>query len=298
MEYKVFSIKDLESFTGIKAHTIRIWEQRYGILAPTRTDTNIRKYCDRDLKYLLNVCLLNSMGIKISKIAQMQEQQIAEFILNKLQKESSEQHFQQMLKISMVNYDEDLFHQISDQYIKDHGMIKTFTNLYVPFLEQIGLLWQAGAICPSNEHFISNLIRQKLITRIDAIRTPAKHPETFVLYLPQQEIHDITLLVLHYQLKAAGFKSIFLGLSVPFEDLEQVVKRLGPVHFVSIFTTNPSSSLVGDYLLRISQAFKDTGAKFYLTGYMVQSVQDFDKETIQIFETAKQLSMAITPQVA
>lgn len=297
MEYKVFSIKDLESFTGIKAHTIRIWEQRYGILAPTRTDTNIRKYSDRDLKYLLNVCMLNSMGIKISKIAQMQEQQISEIILNKIQKESAEQHFQQMLKISMVNYDEELFHQVSDQYLKDHGMLKTFTNLYVPFLEQIGLLWQAGAICPSNEHFISNLIRQKLITRIDDIRSVPKHPETYVLYLPQQEIHDITLLVLHYQLKAAGFKSIFLGLSVPFEDLEQVVKRLGPVNFVSIFTTNPSTNMVDEYLNRISNEFRGSGSKFYVSGYMVQSIKEYDKDTIHIFESARQLSQAIVPQL-
>jgi DNA-binding transcriptional MerR regulator len=298
MEYKEFSIKDLESFTGIKAHTIRIWEQRYGILAPTRTDTNIRKYSDSDLKYLLNVCMLNSMGIKISKIAQMKEHQITEIILNKIQKQSGEQHFQQMLKIAMVNYDEDLFHQVSDQYIKDHGMIQTFTNLYVPFLEQIGLLWLAGAICPSNEHFISNLIRQKLITRIDAIRTAPKLPETFVLYLPQQEIHDITLLVLHYQLKTAGYKTVYLGLSVPFEDLEQVVKRLGPVNFVSLFTTHPSTKDLGEYLKRISDEFKGSGSKFYLSGYLVQSVKEYDHDTIHIFENARQLSQAIVPQIA
>ncbi|MDZ4750346.1 MAG: MerR family transcriptional regulator [Flavobacteriales bacterium] len=294
MEYREFSIKDLESFSGIKAHTIRIWEQRYGILAPVRTDTNIRKYSESDLKTLLNVSTLNNMGFKISKIAQMKEQEMSDIILNKLQNASSEQYFQQMLKIAMVNYDEELFHQVSEQYIKDHGMVKTFSNLFVPFMEQIGVLWHAGAICPSNEHFISNLIRQKIISRIDAITTVSKSKDIYVLYLPQNEIHDITLLMLHYYLRASGYRSIFLGLSVPYEDLKEVVTRLGAVNFVSIFTTHPLTKNVNDYFGRILKDFENSGSHFFLTGYALEGISTPDSKTISIFQNAKLLSQVIS----
>jgi DNA-binding transcriptional MerR regulator len=291
MDYKEFSIKDLECFTGIKAHTIRIWEQRYGILEPQRTDTNIRKYSDGDLRRLLNVSMLNEMGYKISKIAGMSEGEITQVILDYLQRENSDKHFQQMLKIAMVNYDEELFNQVTEQYVKDHGMKLTFTHLFVPFLYQIGLLWQAGAICPSNEHFISNLIRQKLICKIEHLPLAGPSAEkTFVLYLPQQEIHDISLLMLHYLLREAGNRTIYLGISVPFEDLEQVTARLGDVHFVSIFTTFPSTNSIGPYLDQVQSKFGNSSSKFHLTGYGVQGIDSPNPELIKLYRDARELA--------
>ena len=141
-----YSIKDLETFTGIKAHTIRIWEQRYGILEPKRTSTNIRYYTDADLKKLLNVGLLNQLGHKISKISELEEEEIQELIKEESAKDSQEHHYLNMLKISMLNYDEELFYSITNSYIEEHGVEQTFTHLFIPFLTQVGILWLTSTI--------------------------------------------------------------------------------------------------------------------------------------------------------
>lgn len=289
-----FTIKDLESFTGIKAHTIRIWEQRYGLLAPDRSDTNIRKYTDKDLKFLLNVSLLSNMGYKISQIAQLSEDSMRELITKQVATEQPEQHFLHMLKISMLNYDESLFNEVVEKHIADHGLEKTFKEMILPFMRQIGYLWQANVICPAQEHFISCLVRQKILTQIDGIRmVPTINSKPMILFLPELEIHDISLLMLHYLLKLRGHRSVYLGQSVPFEDLLQVQQRLGDVNFVSIFTTNPSTVLITHYLKKISQQFGETESHFYLTGNNLYGIKSPDPNIISVFSNAEELAKAI-----
>lgn len=295
MKMQEFTIKELESFTGIKAHTIRIWEQRYGLLAPDRSDTNIRKYTDKDLKFLLNVSLLNNLGYKISQIASMGEEQMKETIGKHAAGNQPEQHFLHMLKISMLNYDEDLFNEVFDAHIAEHGMERTFKEVVIPFMRQIGYLWQADVICPAQEHFISCMVRQKIFSETDKIRLSSKqeHPP-LVLYLPELEIHEISLIMMHYLLKQRGFKSVFLGQSVPFEDLLQVAQRLGAVHFVSIFTTNPSTVLVNDYLKKITKHFEDSDCQFHLTGNILHGLKSPDPRIITLYANSEALLEAFS----
>lgn len=291
MKMQEFTIKDLENFTGIKAHTIRIWEQRYGLLAPDRTDTNIRKYTDKDLKFLLNVSLLTNLGYKISQIAGMSDDQMRETISRHVAAQQPEHHFLHMLKISMLNYDEDLFNEVVEKYIEENGLERTFKEVIIPFMKQIGILWQANVICPAQEHFISSMVRQKIFAKIDSMPPMPKSTSVpFILYLPELEIHELSLIMMHYLLKLRGHRSIFLGQSVPFEDLLQVYQRLGQVKFVSIFTTNPSTVLVQDYLKKISNTFADTGCEFYLTGNNLYGVKSPDPSVINIFSNSEELA--------
>ncbi|MFZ4786162.1 MAG: MerR family transcriptional regulator [Flavobacteriales bacterium] len=294
MKMQEFSIKDLESFTGIKAHTIRIWEQRYGLLAPDRSDTNIRKYTDKDLKFLLNVSLLTNLGYKISQIAQMSEDAMRETVNRHAASQQPEQHFLHMLKISMLNYDEKLFNDVIDLNIKELGLEKTYIEIIIPFMRQIGYLWQANAICPAQEHFISGMVRQKIFSQVDQLDLiPQLNTKPVVLYLPELEIHEISLIMLHYILKLRGHRSIFLGQSVPFEDLTQVYQRLGEVHFVSIFTTSPSTVLVADYLKKIDKHFSETGCVFHLTGNNLHGVKSPNLDVISIYSNMEELSKGL-----
>ncbi len=295
MKFQEFSIKDLESFSGIKAHTIRMWEQRYGLLTPDRSDTNIRKYSDKDLKHLLNVSLLNNLGFKISKIAGLKEQEINNIIAENTKPGHDEQHLLHVLKISMLNYDEAMFNNVCEPYIIQHGLEKTFRDLFIPFMRQIGLLWLSGTICPAQEHFISSLVRQKLFVELQKLPLPVQTAgsKTFVLFLPELEIHELSLIMAAYMLKKAGFKAIFLGQSVPFEDLNEIYQRLGEVEFVSMLTTHPPSLLVNDYLKKIVRTFTDTGCRFHLTGNNLTKASSPDTDVVMIYDTAEQLMAAL-----
>ena len=290
MRPQEFTIKDLENFSGIKAHTIRIWEQRYGILTPDRTDTNIRKYNDRDLKSLLNISLLNSLGHKISNIAKLSDDQIRDIITKHAHGNNTEEHFLHILKISMLNYDEELFSNLIDPHVEEHGLEKTFRHVIMPFMKQIGLLWLSDSICPAQEHFISALIRQKLLFHVEAVKTPLmENRRPVVLFLPDLEIHELSLLMLHYILKLRGYKSILLSQSVPSDDLKQVAQRLGDVDFVSIFTTHPSTVMVPDYLKRLTRMFMDTDSHFHFTGYNLKGIKSPDTLYISLYDSIDDL---------
>jgi DNA-binding transcriptional MerR regulator len=288
---QIFTIKELESFTGIKAHTIRIWEQRYGLLTPERTETNIRRYTDQDLKRLLNISLLINSGQKISNIAKMSEEEVRMSIITmNSNKEQQESHALHVLKIAMLNYDESMFSKIIDQHIQDKGLLETFTTILIPFLQEIGIMWQADAICPAQEHFISCLIRQKLFHHVETLENPSsENKRTLVLYLPELEIHELSLIMMQYVLKKRGYKCILLGQSVPCEDLVQVHQRLGQVDFVSIFTTNPLPIFMNDYLKKISKYFNDTECHFHLTGHLVKGLKSPDYQLITFYNTVEDL---------
>jgi len=218
-----YSIKDLEKISRIKAHTLRIWEQRYNILKPCRSETNIRSYTNNDLKMLLNISLLNNNGVKISKIAEMEPHEIYSAVHELSQKEF-ESNFQiDNLVISMVDMDEERFEKAISNNILKIGFDKTINEVIYPFLKKIAVLWITDSINPAQEHFISNLIRQKLISAIDAQVIRRENAKSkFMLYLPEHELHEISLLYYHYRLRDLNFKSYYLGQSVPFEDLQKV----------------------------------------------------------------------------
>lgn len=275
-----FSIKDLEHFTGIKSHTIRAWEQRYSLLEPKRTPTNIRYYSGDDLKKLLNVGYLIEHGNKISKIAGLSD----EILIERVQEMQMEQGglsavFSQM-KLSMLNFDEELFQRIVTGYTEEHGLEGTVLDVFLPFLSQIGVLWLTNAICPAQEHFISHLMRQELHAAVSSKSIPDRsdHPP-IVLYLPEREIHDISLLFIHFLCRQRDVKSIFLGASVPFSDLVAVADQFPNAVFVSYCTTHPSSSESADYVELIESEFAGTENRFLLGGRVFEGVEGSDRVT-------------------
>lgn len=229
-----YSIKDLENFTSIKAHTIRIWEQRYKLLEPRRTETNIRYYTDEDLKKILNISLLYNNGLKISKIARLDEAEIyskAREILHSEKQSSSEEIESIVRAISDLNenFISGALHRLYDEI----GMERLFAEVLVPLLERVGVLWQVNTITVSHEHFFSNILREFLIVKIDGIRTRDYSKPRIVLFLAEHEKHEISLLFYYYILKSRGYECYYLGQSVPHKDLIEFVKKVKPEYLFS-----------------------------------------------------------------
>jgi DNA-binding transcriptional MerR regulator len=238
-----YSIKDLETLSKIKSHTIRIWEKRYSMLSPARTDTNIRYYTNEDLKKILNISFLNHRGIKISKIAGMSEEEIIRKV-QELQSASGEHDdiIEQAIT-AMLELDEQRLVRVLQQQMDRLGMETVVEQIIFPFLKRIGLMWQTGTINPAQEHFVSNIIRQKLISATDALPTISiKGRAPILLMLPESELHELSLLYYNYALRAHQYPTIYLGQAVPLETLHRVLDITQPKAIVSVWT-NASASL-------------------------------------------------------
>ncbi len=254
-----YVIKDLERLSGIKAHTLRIWEQRYGILKPLRTETNIRYYTSEDLKRILNISLLNNNGYKISKIAKLPDDEIikqAQYILNNFSKESDQID---NLVMCMMEMNEAKFEKIISNCIIHFGFESTIEKILFPFMRQIGNMWQVGLVNPAQEHFISHLIRQKIIVGIDGLfPEPLANPKTFLLYLPSNELHELGLLYCHFLIKSKGHKCLYLGQSVPFEDIVSVSGVVPADVVVTVFTHRMEGVTTQEYLNNLANSFKNS----------------------------------------
>jgi MerR family transcriptional regulator, light-induced transcriptional regulator len=242
-----YSIRDLEKITGIKAHTIRIWEKRYGIVAPLRTLTNIRYYSDEDLRRLMNVAILNKYGYKISNIQSMSSDELNSSVVELTHQDIDNDHQVDNLVMSMIELDEPRFDKIISSSIIKQGFEYTFENLLYRFLEKIGILWQIGAINPVQEHFISHLIRQKLILAIDGQQGNKENYKTFLLFLPENEFHEIALMYLHFLIRREGHKVIYLGQNVPLLHLKDIFE----IHHVDFLLTSITSKLPSETLSEI-----------------------------------------------
>ncbi|MEX2513969.1 MAG: MerR family transcriptional regulator [Cyclobacteriaceae bacterium] len=263
---KYYSIKDLEQLSGIKAHTLRIWEQRYKILKPKRTETNIRYYDDDDLKLILNVALLNDNGFKISKIAKLNTEDIKSEILKMTDRSFKYDDQIHSLIIAMVELNEEQFEKIISTNILKIGFELTMINIIYPFLSKIGILWQTGSIHPGQEHFISNLVRQKLIVAIDG-QMYSNGGKKFLLFLPEGELHEISLLFTSYLLKSNGHKVYYLGQNTPDEDLKAVYEFHRPDFILTVITTSPPAEFVQTYLNSLSNWFPES--EILVSGYQV-----------------------------
>ena len=285
-----YSIKELEQLSGIKAHTIRIWEKRHKIIEPSRTATNIRYYSDLDLKKIINVSLLNTYGIKISKIADMSLDDVNKKVLeiSELQNDKGV-HIDQMV-IAMIDMEEELFEKILNNLILRFGFEKTITEIIYPFLEKIGILWQTQNITPAHEHFISNLIRQKIIVAIDGLPIPPKNSKKILLFLPEGEMHELGLLFYHFLIRKSGYRTYYLGQNVPHEDLISVYKVHQPDFMLTSITSNLTVS-IEKYLEHLANDFGQT--KILASGYQVQKFNGCKKGNIQTFSTALELSKFI-----
>ena len=264
-----YSINDLEKITGIKAHTIRIWEKRYEIISPRRTSTNIRYYQDSDLKKLLNISILNRHGFRISDIARMQSDEINEKILEISGKSNDYESQINNLIVAMTELDELSFSKVLSNATLKLGFEKTVTHILYPFLDKIGILWQIGTINPAQEHFVSNLIRQKLIIAIDAQEMMLKEDsKTFLLFLPENELHELGLLFYCYMLKKNGHEVIYLGQSVPYRDLLEIMKIRHADYMLTYFVSALTTQEIQEYLQRLSGDFPSVS--IYITGMQLQ----------------------------
>ncbi len=231
----IYSIRDLEKLTGIKAHTIRIWEQRYGLVVPARTDTNIRYYTDENLRLLFNIALLNRHGYKISKLAKMTPEEIAGRVADISETNSSQNTQIDALTLAMIDLDEATFDRIFSTYTLENGFERTMVELVYPFLDKLNVLWLTNSVSPAHEKFIGHLIRRKLISAIDnePVET-SRDAATFLLYLPEDDSQELTLLFMHYLLRNRHQRVIYLGHRISLTDLEDACQPLRPDYVFTI----------------------------------------------------------------
>jgi DNA-binding transcriptional MerR regulator len=268
-EYK---IKDIEVLTGIKAHTLRIWEKRYGIPSPSRTETKIRKYSDKDLKEILNVAILNKNGWKISRIAELNSEDKVKKV-NDLQATKNDDIYYENLILALIELDEHLFIQTINNLISTFGVIETFSVHLTNFLERIGVMWITGTIQPGQEHFISHLIRQKMISITDNLDLPDKSSPKIFLFLPENEWHDLSLLFYHYILRSKGIFSIYMGQSLPYAAVIDSIKTLSPVAIL----TSCVASVEGDFYSDYFEKLKDDSNQLPIFAGGFQIINDKEK---------------------
>ena len=275
-----FSIKNLENLSGIKAHTLRIWEKRYNLLEPERTDTNIRRYSLDSLRKLLNVTLLYNHGFKISKIASLDDSDIPKLVRSIALKANSEQVSINAFKLAMINFDYELFDTNYEEILQHHNFEYLFMNIFMPLMKELGILWQTGAISPSHEHFITNLVKQKIHLQTEYLQKNKFEPNhpIFVLFLPENEIHELGILYLNYLILSKGYRTIFLGQSLQTSSLQTLYSYETKYYFVSYITVEPSKDEIMPYLQTFYNKILDKqDSKLILFGPQQIAI---DKETL------------------
>lgn len=282
-----YSIKDLEKLSGVKAHTIRIWEKRYKLINPKRTPTNIRFYSDSDLKKIINVAIVNNSGVKISHIAKLPDNEISRLVQQ--QHESGEDIASPVDKLILatVEMNERSFTKVMKKLDASMSFEAIVLEVLYPFLEKIGVLWQTGEITPAQEHFVSNLIRQKIFVAIDNLPLPNDNSQSVLLFLPENEYHEIGLLFYHYLVRKMGYISLYLGQSVPYVDLKAVVSVHKPKYIITSIVTTLHEGDVMSYAGRLS---RDFAKQITLISGMVAQKFDFSGlENVRSFSSAVEL---------
>lgn len=297
-----FSIKDLENLSGIKAHTIRIWEKRYALFEPKRTDTNIRYYNLKSLQKVLNIAYLNRNGYKVSKIADLNTKEIASLVKEIAIKEDCTRYCIDKFKMSMLNFDHHLFITTYNELLKEHTFDFIFIEVFFPLLNDIGFLWQTDSITPAHEHFIVELIKKKILINTDTIlnsELAENHKTTYILFLPENEIHELGLLFINYKLAKKGYHSIYLGQSVPLQSLELLLIHFKNITFISSFTVSPEKSKINEYLNNCyNSLLKNTNNQLIASGLLTQYVENETiNKQIELYNSTKEILEKLTPQM-
>jgi DNA-binding transcriptional MerR regulator len=288
----VFSIKDLENLSGIKAHTIRIWEKRYDILQPMRTDTNIRLYDLASLQKLLNITLLHDYGYKISKIATYPQDKIPSLVREIISSKTAKSHAISAFKMAMMNFDQESFFNTYNWLIADKSFKEVFHEVFIPLMNELGLLWQSDTITPAHEHFISYLIKQKLLVNTEKLQVlkQTKLDKVFVLSLPLNEIHELGLMYLNYEILLNGYKTIYLGESMPIENLKDLKKHFNSIVFVSYLTVQPERDSINEYVAKMTHELVDDTTELWFAGRLVEFIKKEGlSEKISIFDSISEL---------
>jgi DNA-binding transcriptional MerR regulator len=290
-----YSIKDLEQLSGIKAHTLRAWEQRHKLIIPKRTSTNIRFYGDDDLRIVLNTSVLLESGLKIGQIAKLSAEEISEKALEASPYTGLYTYELNELKMSTLNFDLPRFEAVMAHCIDKFGVHKTFQNIIGDYIQELGKFWLAGNVSISQEHFMSSLIRQKLFSAIDSLESPAiPNSGTYALFLPTNELHELGLLYLTYVLKERGEHVFYLGQSLPKEYLQDLLNHQPVTHLISAFTTHPDVEQMEDYITELDDMVEANSVKVHLTGYQFQQFHtEMSWKNIQIHQSLKDLSASV-----
>ena len=293
----VFSIKDLENLSGIKAHTIRIWEKRYNILEPMRSDTNIRSYDIRNLQKLLNIVLLHNYGYKISKIATLDQNEMNKLAKDIISEKSAKNHAISTFKMAMMNFDQSLFFQTYNQLLNEKTFREVFYTVFIPLMQELGFLWQTETITPAHEHFITYLIKQKLLINTEKVQIlePTKTDKVFILFLPLNEIHELGLMYLNYEILLNGYQTIFLGESIPVSSLMDLKNSFEKITFLSYLTVEPNQDEVNNYIAELeTNLLANTNHELLLLGRMTEFIADKTKfENIHIFNSIEELTASL-----
>lgn len=274
-----FSIKDLENLSGIKAHTIRIWEKRYHLLLPDRTDTNIRTYNLEALQKILNIAYLRNAGIKISSIADMNLKDIENKVRYFAEDNNKNDHSIQELKLAMINFDQHLFQRVYQDSLQKLGFSGVFSQLFIPFLKELGFLWQSKTINLAHEHFISHLIKQKLLVNLEELQysDPIDTDKVFILFLPENEMHDLGLLFLNYELLKRGYSTIYLGPSMLLESLPFFKDKHAKPIFITYITVKPSEKQIPAFLNQFDRKVSNgDDIELWILGILAQKLKEKD----------------------
>lgn len=284
----VYSIKDMENISGIKAHTIRIWEKRYNILEPMRTDTNIRYYDFSSIQKLLNITILHNHGYKISKISQYPSENIPNLVKDTISNKTYKIHAINAFKIAMLNFDRETFYNAYAQLLSDKSFSNIFNEVFVPLLNEIGILWQTETITAVHEHFICNLIKQKIAVELEKIllSTNIIQDKTFIIFLPAQETSDLGLKYLTYEIAKNGYKTIYLGENIEIDDLKKIIELIENPILLTYITSYPFDENLNSYLRKIHQNVLNYNDKseLWVTGIVFNNLElDSTLNQIKVF---------------
>ena len=278
-----FTIKELESLSGIKAHTIRIWEQRYKFLSPSRTSTNIRRYNNEELKTLLTVALLNKYGYKISRIDEMHPEQRTEAVLKLQEPDAHDEYVINEMIGCMIDLKSNEFEKLLTKQIAQQGIENTITGIIFLFLERVGILWQTNRLRPVQEHIVSAIIRQKIIYAIDGLPFPEAVSPLFILCLPEGEHHELGLLYVYYLLRKRDIPVIYLGSDVPLKDIQYILQAKSPQYIYLHLTSFPGQPKFQRLLQQLQQ---DAGATtIVLSGFVAQLVKRVSFPNMQLLQS-------------
>lgn len=269
-----YTLSDLEKLTGIKSGTIRIWERRYRIIKPHRTETNRRWYDDDDLRRIINISILYRDGIKISKIATFSGSEIEDKVFALTHETTNKDNQIDSLIIAMTGFNENVVNEILLRSIIDSGFENTFTEVVFPFLKRVGIMWQTGSVNVGAEHFISNIFRKRLIAAIDSLSPAIIHDrKKVVLFLPENELHEMGLLFYTYIIKSLGHDVLYLGQSTPLNAIADVVELWHPEYLVTGALSDLPFTTTKEYLEKLSNTF--SGYKILVSGSLAFDTRKF-----------------------
>jgi len=279
-----YSIREMSLFSGIKAHTIRIWGKRYNLFSPQRTDSNIRRYSDDDLRLLLNVSLLLSTGHKISKIAELSVSEICSRV-NSMDEYQQASLLPGILFESVLHFNESEFSGKIDDTINEKGFEWTYENMLVPFQRKLGLLWQTGAVPSLQVHFASNIIREKIVKHTASLPQSNTGDKSILFFLPDGELHELGLLYFNYIARQEGFNTLYLGQTVPVEALVELKNRSDIAGIVVSITSSMNNENLKAMFAMLRENFPNAG--LMVTGLQVELNHGLVPKEVKILKSAR-----------